>query len=132
MNENAKKWVAALRSGEYRQCKSRLHRQDEYCCLGVAEELRLNSVGESWVAHPELADEFVVPGWTGEHDEEPGYAVLSKETQDWLGLASDHGSWDAGDNPRSLISMNDHGKTFAEIADIIESEPAGLFVESTP
>jgi hypothetical protein len=31
-----KKWVAALRSGEYKQGKSHLHtRNNRYCCLGV-------------------------------------------------------------------------------------------------
>lgn len=32
------KWVAALRSGEYKQCESQLHdrRDNKYCCLGVA------------------------------------------------------------------------------------------------
>lgn len=30
------KWVAALRSGEYRQGKGWLHNNGTYCCLGVA------------------------------------------------------------------------------------------------
>lgn len=29
------KWVAALRSGEYRQGKDALHKDGAYCCIGV-------------------------------------------------------------------------------------------------
>lgn len=29
-------WCAALRSGEFKQCKGALRREDERCCLGVA------------------------------------------------------------------------------------------------
>lgn len=34
--EFAQKWVDALRSGEYEQCKDSLHNGVGYCCLGVA------------------------------------------------------------------------------------------------
>jgi hypothetical protein len=34
-----KKWVAALRSGEYKQGIGYLKRNDRYCCLGVAREV---------------------------------------------------------------------------------------------
>ena len=40
MNENAKKWVAALRSGEYKQGQYNLRSdQDHFYCLGVACDL---------------------------------------------------------------------------------------------
>ena len=37
MNAELKaKWVEALRSGEYRQCREQLHGfENQYCCLGV-------------------------------------------------------------------------------------------------
>lgn len=36
MNPDIKaQWVAALRSGEYKQGRDRLRRGDEFCCLGV-------------------------------------------------------------------------------------------------
>jgi hypothetical protein len=41
MNDNAKKWVAALRSGKYKQGRKFLRYKDEYCCLGVACELAI-------------------------------------------------------------------------------------------
>lgn len=34
-----RKWVAALRSGKYKQTKRQLQRDDAYCCLGVAQRI---------------------------------------------------------------------------------------------
>jgi len=34
--KNIRKWVDALRSGEYKQTTGSLHDADGYCCLGVA------------------------------------------------------------------------------------------------
>lgn len=31
-----KKWIAALRSGQYKQGECSLHRDNAFCCLGVA------------------------------------------------------------------------------------------------
>jgi hypothetical protein len=36
LNENAKKWVAALRSGRFDQGRGRLCIDGKHCCLGVA------------------------------------------------------------------------------------------------
>lgn len=33
------KWVAALESGDYKQCRQRLHEGDAYCCLGVYQKV---------------------------------------------------------------------------------------------
>lgn len=37
--ENVKKWVAALRSGKYKQCRNLLYDGVGYCCLGVVCDL---------------------------------------------------------------------------------------------
>jgi hypothetical protein len=37
--DNVRKWLAALRSGEYAQGKSAMFRNGSYCCLGVACEV---------------------------------------------------------------------------------------------
>lgn len=34
--ERIQNWVKALRSGEYRQCKDHIKKNNSYCCLGVA------------------------------------------------------------------------------------------------
>lgn len=103
MNDNAKKWVAALRSGKYGQCRSRLKLGSNlFCCLGVAENVVLGNRRRS------------------------GAHFLSEGSRKALGLRSVTGWF----NGQSLAQLNDSGSTFAEIADIIESEPEGLFVDA--
>ena len=111
MNDNMKKVVKALRSGEYKQGKDALESKEGYCCLGVmcdvyqketGAKLRLNREG---IYGSNLADQVGV--------------------QEWVGL-----KYMCGDSTYNepLTDMNDGGKTFSEIADFIESEPEGLLV----
>ena len=105
LNENAKKWVAALRSGEYQQCKDQLTDGRGYCCLGVGAAIS--------------------PGPRSKWENE---VALPKPVQQWLGLRSSEGDYESGADYRRLSNLNDYGgKTFAQIADLIESEPEGLF-----
>ena len=52
---DVKKWVKALRSGDYQQGKANLCKEDkisgdcEYCCLGVACDILTE---DDWVKHP--------------------------------------------------------------------------------
>lgn len=39
VRENRAAWLAALRSGNYRQARRALRRHDRFCCLGVAEDV---------------------------------------------------------------------------------------------
>jgi len=108
LNENAKKWVAALRSGQYEQGKHCLKTADgKFCCLGVAIEVaQANGVVRKGVPEVNyLRGEF-------------------EAVRVWLGLANHEGNYRTG----ALAEQNDRGVTFTEIADIIESEPEGLFV----
>jgi hypothetical protein len=108
---NRRKWVEALRSGEYEQAIRRLHREGAHCCLGVACR---------------------VAGLTDE--ELGGYANLTHQrrwgkVRDFFGLRDGFGSYNVDDGySRCLTDDNDEGKSFAQIADIIESEPDGLFI----
>lgn len=130
MNDNAKKWVAALRSGKYSQTKSYLHALEDnevdvpagYCCLGVACDLYQDEVGN---LETTIEDE----GWVRYN---ASGAHLPIEVVDWLGLTDSHGNFVNFEEDKvwsSLVSMNDNGCTFAEIADKIESEPKELFVK---
>lgn len=116
MNENAKLWVEALRSGDYEQGVHHLRGEDGYCCLGVACDLYRQRGGGEWV-------QLEGRNWSRwafgnkRHD-------LPSNVQAWLGLASPSG--DFGDND-ALVIRNDHSQPFPEIADLIESEPKGLF-----
>jgi hypothetical protein len=53
--------------------------------------------------------------------------------KNWLGLSSDNGEFDTTSlaSIGSLAGVNDNGGSFGEIADIIESNPPGLFKEAT-
>lgn len=100
MNDNAKKWVAALRSGEYKQAQNQLRTDEGYCCLGVACELALEAGAIS--------------------SYNPEGISLPFPVQKWLGLASPSGRYG---HYQFLTNDNDRlGKSFSEIADIIENE----------
>lgn len=52
MNKNAIKWVVALRSGKYIQCKETLQSDNSlFCCLGVASKVYENETGISLPKH---------------------------------------------------------------------------------
>jgi hypothetical protein len=113
MNDNSRKWIEALRSGEFEQVRGALRKRDGYCCLGVACEVyrREHPNGPQWF------------GYYFDHRDDE----LPKRVQRWLGLRSSTG-WRS--NGPSLVSLNDrHRLSFSEIADYIESEPPGLFTE---
>jgi hypothetical protein len=56
-------------------------------------------------------------------------SVLPEAVRIWIGFNTRAGRMDASDN--NLASYNDSGMSFDEIADLIESEPEGLFVKET-
>jgi hypothetical protein len=108
LNEFAKEWVKALRSGKYKQAKNVLYEADRnaFCCLGVACDIS-GLPPEKW------------------HGNE--YTVLPQEVQEKLNLSSNYGRF-IGASYMSLVNCNDSlGYSFERIADIIESEPKGLF-----
>ena len=109
MNENVKKLIRALRSGEYTQTTGQLRYGDALCCLGIACDVYGKETGIEWEDGRFLHFKFSMP----------------RPVQDWFGFASGAGSV-AGDE-LGLTARNDAGHTFDEIADFIESEPAGLF-----
>jgi len=121
MNENAKKWVAALRSGRYRQTRGHLADRSGFCCLGVACELYIEA-GNDLSKMPD-----------GRPDGEIRYgdetAQLPNEVQQWLGLRHSTGLVDGlfGRSPMQLSALNDHGMSFEALADTIEDRQEDLF-----
>jgi hypothetical protein len=103
MKEDVKdKWVAALRSGNYKQTRGALKKDGGHCCLGVLCEV-LGHIAE----------------WNGyKYSYNGSKSVLETYIQEEAGMKTPLGSW--ADNKRSLIELNDDGKSFDEIADIIE------------
>ena len=96
------KWIAALRSGEYTQAKEVLCTEDsnQMCCLGV------------------LCDIMDPGGWNPDEDENGEqlrhtFALAGEEViRPMFGLLTDQIA--------DLVTKNDAGFTFDEIADYIE------------
>lgn len=111
--ENMRKWVAALRSGKYKQGKNRLKHAGRHCCLGVACDVSDVDMKGCW-----------------------GEGTLNYDVSFWLGLRSEidlglHSDIDADwSNPRlthpemgqgRATEANDElGWSFSDIADAIE------------
>lgn len=122
MTENGKKWVAALRSGEFKQADGALYTSRGYCCLGVACELaERDGVLMAKTMDPEGGCTI----WDGEG------ASLPLAVQKWLGVTSDDPKVkirDRAGEPYSLAEMNDSGiYNFEDIAKAIEENEDDLF-----
>lgn len=105
MNADIKrKWVEALRSGEYKQGRQQLRTaSDEFCCLGVLCDV----VGVRWVQDAKLR------GYMAETDDDESGLWLP----DGLGLGIENLDIEEG----ILAKMNDGGASFSEISDYIEA-----------
>lgn len=141
MNKDVKqKWLAALRSGKYKQGALRLRASDSYCCLGVLCDI---AVKEGVIPEPTAHT-----NWRGEiysydyGDDEHGYinTTLPHSVSEWAGLTEENpvvstallkgikveGDYDEYvpfDQSESLAEINDSGLVdFKKIADIIEAE----------
>lgn len=132
LNEHAKKWIAALRSEKYTQgcgaLQVKTYRDDpEFCCLGVACEVYREEVGGHWgpgVPHPDKDFGSMFSFIDADGGSRTG--SLPKGVADWLGLSD--GSGGLMKNSIPLVGLNDRAHlSFAEIADIIEDDPEGLF-----
>lgn len=118
-----KKWLKALRSGCYQQgqgqlCVSNTNEPDvdRFCCLGVLCDLHAEEQEDGWEdgsSHQEFCD-LTYLGSTGR---------LPSKILKWAGLAER--------NPvvtnqkgvySNLANENDTGRSFVEIADLIEKQ----------
>jgi len=95
------RWVAALRSGKYRQGKMALRQETgKYCCLGVLYE----QAGGEWGRSSFCGDVATIT-----YD----FALLPEAFLQRVSLTDGQ--------QHTLSKMNDDGATFAEIADYIEA-----------
>lgn len=100
------KWLAALRSDDFKQGKHFLHGRNGYCCLGVCYRL-IHGI-----------------------DPNPRKAMLTKKDFTQIGLHSGFGSLaNANNGYLHLSDMNDQGMTFNQIADYIEAHPENVFIQ---
>jgi hypothetical protein len=109
-----KRWIEALRSGQYEQGRAHLCRDEKYCCLGVL--CSLVEPGTKREINTSLQYNGVI-SWGDE------VSWLPTHIKEKVGLRTECG--DFADN--SLTTLNDEGMSFSEIADLIESRPKGLF-----
>lgn len=108
--EFGQRWLAALRSGEYEQGESYLQNNSgKYCCLGVA--CRMD--------HPEedLLHKFFIDSSGVEYNKKNYISRnLERSMPELL-----RGGNDSNEFVRLVADMNDTGKSFAYIADWIET-----------
>jgi hypothetical protein len=132
MNPEIKaRWVAALRSGDYRQGTNRLCTRnpagDHFCCLGVLADLAVKDGACQWqdqVQHD--------PGRDLPTEVKPTDGILPSTLLTWSGLdnacpevqlspaSTASGYWSSN----SLTALNDAANyPFSRIADFIEADP---------
>lgn len=115
-----KQWIAALLSGDYKQGRGRLalivsDDETRYCCLGVLCEL---AVKEGIVEKEKAMDGYHYKYFS---DHDVHMSVLPKAVQTWAGLDTYYG-WQNLTTGQSLTSLNDAGRSFENIAQVIEEK----------
>jgi hypothetical protein len=128
LGPNQTRLVEALEAGAYRQGNGWLcHKNGDdigksYCCLGVGMELFFGNGHDNGPGKP-----MTWPSDALFNAVEKYYATaMLVET---LKLRGSHGDTIDADEDRSLASLNDEGKPFAEIAALIRSDPSVYFTE---
>jgi hypothetical protein len=111
--EIKRKWLAALRSGEFKQGQGALYRDGLYCCLGVLCEVVAKEQGYDF-------DEFA-----NEEQEMPNEVLVAtvfgdKPRATWEWKVTPHR---VNARPTTLPVLNDSGEfTFGQIANLIEEQ----------
>lgn len=125
--ENRRRWVEALRSGEYKQTTGWLKREfpeedggARYCCLGVVCDILP-------LGHWELDAQEVNRYWIGGRWDDYSSTVMPVLVMEALGFGSRAGELEISylyDELRevSLTKLNDDGLTFEQIADVIDDD----------
>lgn len=142
MNPEIKaEWVAALRSGEYRQTKRQLRYGDNFCCLGVLCDLRAKKGKGKWLntSGPHYGGNGGLPfAYDPGDDGVANNACLPMAVWKEAGLRSCGGLIEPYEIEQielkyglhtdrvnrglsaDLTYLNDHGLSFHQIADVIE------------
>lgn len=99
--EVMKRWIKALRSGDYKQLIGTLRHGDQFCATGVLCDLHAKEYDIKWEIRDLLRYDlyFLVSAF-------PPVEVLT-----WAGITYEQA--------QIITSMNDEGRTFQEIADVV-------------
>lgn len=108
------KWLAALKSGGYKQGHGQLRTNDnKFCCLGVLCDIHASETGEPWI---EAETAFYNWKYCGED------LMLPKTVIEWAGLSGSNpvlGDADCGAHNDGVMVCK---KSFSEIARLIEEK----------
>lgn len=112
MNSEIKeKWLNLLRSNKYAQGKRFLRTNDDkYCCLGVLCDLYAKEHNVSWEKDTYGVSDIPFHTFLGQQ------SFLPNAVRIWAGLQDNIPLTTKG----NLAGLNDTGRSFSEIADIIE------------
>lgn len=117
--EIQRKWIDALRSGDYQQCKNYLHTNDGYCCLGVACDI---------LKIPVEYDDDGVAYYQDEHEKLPASVYRQLNLIDNIGAIRAYTPhFEKPFTEEALSALNDNGYTFEKIADFMEKYPFLFF-----
>ena len=112
--EVKEKWLAALRSGEYKQGRNALRRNNNFCCLGVLCDIYSEEKNVPWEK-------------LGDHDRILDCkSILPDKIKSWAELPGqnpsvEHTDLHSGKDNKTLAGLNDiYHCDFNQIADIIE------------
>ena len=123
-----KKWLCALRYGNYEQTKGRLRNDDGFCCLGVLCDLIDPKLWKKVGTRQEKLDEknevmFIDEKLDYSYDS-CGTGHLPQKLREEIGLSSDV--------QEVASERNDTGDSFEEIADWLEEiDLAELYYDDT-
>lgn len=131
-NDIKKRWVEALRSGEYEQGEKKLRTdEDKFCCLGVLCDLAVKDGLGEWLRYSPISGIDSVHWYFG-----TSAAVLPEDVAEWAGL-NDRADYDDPEveapqllhetygidvERTTLATLNDNHVPFADIAAIIEEQ----------
>jgi hypothetical protein len=114
MNKEIKaKWLAALRSGKYKQAVGALHTDDNaFCCLGVLCDLHAQETGAVWDGEYRYFKRADIPptlvcDWAGLEEANPIIHRIDLPI-------------DTNEAALSVAEYNDRKYSFDQIADLIE------------
>lgn len=124
MNETIKaEWLAALRSGEYKQGRGQLHAEDTFCCLGVLCDLHIKAGQGEW----DIDDYSGLYMYMNEREFPPievmrwaGLEIVNPKVAG-TALTSLNDGVEGYDEEEDCEVIYETPRTFAEIADLIEA-----------
>lgn len=121
MNQEVKeKWLAALRSGEYKQAGGRLRNaNNQFCCLGVLCDLYHKETGLGEWGRDAYSGNI---GFKG-RSRVIATGLPTLDVCEWAGLNQNNPIiTGTGDPDETLSKLNDKGWSFSDIAGLIEAQ----------